>query len=328
MSNSYNNDQITNKEREGNKDDNDDNIINIENNFEKKSMKKILYNNKNSSDNINSRSTKQRQFVFRAKPNWTLLSQGAEARLWKIPNYLPCGKSAIAKERFPKSYRHPVLDQRLTKSRSKAEAKALERARKGGVYVPDVHAIQFPVLYLEYLDGPTVRQQLEEVHQNYINKKRDCQLDENIENKEFILETLAKQIGSMIAKLHHNCRTVHGDLTTSNMILMPSSESEEKHSNSQNKRIYMIDFGLARVSTNIEEMAVDLYVLERALQSTHPELEGTSFFSNILKAYHEEEPSINKDIASTNKKKICSKDAVLNRLNAVRLRGRKRECFG
>jgi TP53 regulating kinase-like protein len=33
----------------------------------------------------------------------------------------------------------------------------------------------------------------------------------------------------------------------------------------------LIDFGLAHQSTSVEDKAVDLYVLERALSSTHPE---------------------------------------------------------
>jgi hypothetical protein len=40
---------------------------------------------------------------------WQCIWQGAKAHLWLIPNYLE-GESAIAKERFSKNYRHPVLD--------------------------------------------------------------------------------------------------------------------------------------------------------------------------------------------------------------------------
>jgi len=37
-------------------------------------------------------------------------------------------------------------------------------------------------------------------------------------------------------------------------------------------QIYLIDFGLSYVKTSIEDRAVDLYVLERAFISTHPQL--------------------------------------------------------
>lgn len=247
----------------------------------------------NSNNNVN-HSKIAATSSFQAQPDWTLLSQGAEARVWKIPSYLP-RKPAIAKERFPKTYRHTILDQRLTKSRCKAEAKALVRARKGGVACPAVWGMKNNfVLYLEFLDGPTVRQELEKL-------SKDVEKDSNsnhggVEEKR---NTIAIKMGVLIGKLH-NTKTVHGDLTTSNMILL----SDE---------IYMIDFGLSSVSQNPEELAVDLYVLERAIQSTHPELEDTTFFSTLLNSYKE-----------TGKKS----DAVLQRLSAVRLRGRKRECFG
>ena len=212
-----------------------------------------------------------------------MLTQGAEARVWKIPSYLP-DRAAIAKERFVKTYRHPVLDERLTKSRCKAEAKALLRARRGGVACPAVWGVQIPILYIEFLGGSTIRHYLEELSATAMTKEK---------------EAIATEMGTLIAKLH-NTSTVHGDLTTSNMMYT-------------DMKLSLIDFGLAKVSPNPEEMAVDLYVLERALVSTHPELEETSFLAEVLKAY----------------KATCTKsDAVLQKLSAVRLRGRKRECFG
>lgn len=58
-----------------------------------------------------------------------LIAQGAEARLYK-GTYL--GKSVIVKERFEKKYRHPDLDERLTKERIKAESRAIVRAKSAG----------------------------------------------------------------------------------------------------------------------------------------------------------------------------------------------------
>lgn len=63
-----------------------------------------------------------------------------------------------------------------------------------------------------------------------------------------------------MAKMHDS-GIIHGDLTTSNMMIR------------QNKSIVMIDFGLSFNSTLIEDKAVDLYVLERAFLSTHPNTE-------------------------------------------------------
>jgi TP53 regulating kinase-like protein len=228
--------------------------------------------------------------TFEPQPSWSLLYQGAEARIWKIPDYLHPHLAAIAKERFVKTYRHAVLDAKLTKSRCKAEAKSLLRARRGGVACPAVWGVQIPILYLEFLDGPTVRQYLEEAAAASTTKPNDGP------------SKVASEMGTLIGKLH-NTGTIHGDLTTSNMIMASKLEM----------RMHLIDFGLARVSQNPEEMAVDLYVLERAVISTHPELEETDFMDLVLQAY----------------KATCSKsDAVLQRLSSVRMRGRKRECFG
>ena len=90
--------------------------------------------------------------------HWTLISQGAEARLWLIDNYFTIVSSsggtssssssfraAICKERFAKSYRHPTLDARLTKSRTRAEARCLARCRKAGVRCPAVLGVELAV---------------------------------------------------------------------------------------------------------------------------------------------------------------------------------------
>lgn len=70
---------------------------------------------------------------------------------------------------------------------------------------------------------------------------------------------LCKSLGEKIALLHDSS-IVHGDLTTSNLMV-------------RNESIVFIDFGLSYHSNNIEDKAVDLYVLERALSSTHPNTE-------------------------------------------------------
>jgi len=221
---------------------------------------------------------------FQPLNSWKCISQGAEARLWLIPDYLE-EKSCIAKERFSKSYRHPILDARLIKQRCKAEAKCIVKCRRAGVPCPAIWGVHPPVLYLEYVGDTTVRAHLEQAAENFQS------LD---------YEGLATKMGSILAKLH-NTGVVHGDLTTSNMMLMEDSS------------ITMIDFGLARVTSNPEEVAVDLYVLERALLSTHPELEDKGFLTQVLATYKSE----------------CKKsDANLQKLSVVRLRGRKRECFG
>ena len=114
------------------------------------------------------------------------------------------------------------------------------------------------------------------------------------------LNPIAEDIGRAVGKLHAN-NIIHGDLTTSNMLYLQESAT-----------LVLIDFGLSYVDSNTEDKAVDLYVLERALVSTHAELE--LLFTTILKAY-----------SDTNKKQSVE---VLKKLDNVRARGRKRTMVG
>lgn len=75
-------------------------------------------------------------------------------------------------------------------------------------------------------------------------------------------DILADSIGAALAKMH-DVDVVHGDLTTSNLMLRDDNQS-----------LVIIDFGLSYVSKLPEDKAVDLYVLERAFSSTHPKTEA------------------------------------------------------
>ena len=86
---------------------------------------------------------------------------------------------------------------------------------------------------------------------------------QSIESNKEACIALAQQVGSAIGKMH-DADIVHGDLTTSNLMV------QDKDGSSQ---IVVIDFGLGMMKPTIEDKAVDLYVLERAFMSTHPESE-------------------------------------------------------
>jgi TP53 regulating kinase-like protein len=230
---------------------------------------------------------------FTPAADWTLLSQGAEARIWKIPDFQ--GQTVVAKERFSKIYRHPILDEKLTKQRCRAEARILEKClEKGKLSVPKVVRVEAPVLYLEFLgeDIITLRERLEEIL--YV---------ENGTSESLVL-TLASSLGSVLAKMN-NVGVVHGDLTSSNMMV-------HRQAPVSSETVSLIDFGLAKNSNSAEERAVDLYVLERALISTHPKL-PESFLKAVIDVYGREADQA---------------EATLTRLEQVRQRGRKRECFG
>lgn len=124
------------------------------------------------------------------------------------------------------------------------------KARQLGVSTPALYHVNTVTneIFMEYVNGCTVKQYLlDNYHQNEMNKT---------------IENLAEHIGENIAILHSG-KMIHGDLTTSNMML----------TNCEPQKLVMIDFGLSFISTLVEDMAVDLYVLERAMLSTHPNSE-------------------------------------------------------
>lgn len=79
-----------------------------------------------------------------------------------------------------------------------------------------------------------------------------------------------ENIGKILAKLH-DINIIHGDLTTSNILI--SNYSDENA-----YVLYLIDFGLSFQRDNVEDKAVDLYVLERAFLSSHPNMEKEVLF--------------------------------------------------
>lgn len=141
---------------------------------------------------------------------------------------------------------------------------------------------------------------------------------------------LLRKIGRAMGALHAKAGVVHGDLTTSNVMVWPCGEEgvtgetqkvgtngvkEEKAGASEILvRLYeivLIDFGLTTQSIQDEDRAVDLYVLERAFGSTHPRQEGW-FDEEVLQSQ-----DVYRGVWGGSK-------VVLKRLEDLRLRGRKR----
>jgi TP53 regulating kinase-like protein len=100
------------------------------------------------------------------------------------------------------------------------------------------------------------------------------------EDKKEFLTNVAKSIGAAIGKLH-DAEIVHGDLTTSN-IMVTEDDSQ------LTTDVVLIDFGLGMMKPTMEDKAVDLYVLERAFISTHPGSEYLvgHYVSNQIVAYN------------------------------------------
>lgn len=226
--------------------------------------------------------------------DFELLRQGAEARIYH-GNYL--GQKAIIKERFSKKYRHPDLDTKLTKERVKAEARALIKCKKIGVRTPTLYLADEEYLIMEYLQCPTARDYIRQVL---------ASSDKN-EQRE-ILFKVAECIGQMLGKLHKN-NIIHGDMTTSNVLLENVNETFS-NVNVNKINVCVIDFGLGSTEGSAEDKGVDLYVLERALISAHPNTEF--MFQVILQTYQNE----------------VNDQQVMKKYEEIRLRGRKRDMVG
>ncbi|KAL6256149.1 hypothetical protein P5V15_012268 [Pogonomyrmex californicus] len=230
-----------------------------------------------------------------------LIAQGAEARLYK-GIYL--GKTCLMKERFVKNYRHPELDARLTKDRIKAEARAIIRAKSAGIATPALYLVDLErrSIYMEYMENGTILKDF---------------IDKNISGKtnvDHLLDFIGRGLGMLIARLHSK-HIIHGDLTTSNILLKKdSNDSLYSDQSEAEMQFIMIDFGLARVDSTLEDKAVDLYVLERSLLSAHSEV--PTLFARIFHCYQQHYQNKNQ----------C--DQILAKYKQVQERGRKRLMIG
>lgn len=243
-------------------------------------------------------------------PSLELITQGAEALIYRTTFLTPDQPCAL-KFRPKKSYRHPTLDARLTKARILAEARVLVRCRKEGVLVPGVLGLDWEEGWLatEWVDGQTVRSCLDEwLHRLEGEEGMGEEVTGEAEKE---LEGLMEKVGRTVGKLHE-IGVVHGDLTTSNLMLRPPEVATEGDvGTSLQGDVVLIDFGLAVQTVQDEDRAVDLYVLERAFGSTHPQAEG--LFKEVLQVYGQTYKGAH---------------IVLKRLEDVRMRGRKKNMIG
>ena len=189
-----------------------------------------------------------------------LLKRGAEAELRRT-TYL--GREAVEKVRVPKGYRLPALDDELRRARIRREATLMGEARKAGVSVPILYDIDLvgDRLVMEFVDGPTAKTILD---QGGKDAAATC-----------------RKIGESIARLHR-ADIVHGDFTTSNMIV-------------RDGRLVLIDFSLGEKTASVESKGVDLRLLTEALTSAHAR--GPQYLEVVLRAYHRAYPKAAEVIA-------------------------------
>jgi TP53 regulating kinase-like protein len=170
----------------------------------------------------------------------------------------------------------------------------LSKCRRIGVSTPTVFHVDAPSgsIFMELVDGVSLKRFI--VDRNGVSP---------------ILADVVRQaaaaLGRGVAALH-NADIIHGDLTSSNCLVrsLPLPDGA--------LALTFIDFGLGFSSAMAEDKAVDLYVLERALVSTHAHLEPL-LFDAFLADY------------SAN---VRDSRAILAKFAQVKLRGRKKIAFG
>lgn len=180
-----------------------------------------------------------------------LIKKGAEASLYLMDWQ---DRKVIVKKRLPKKYRPSRLDEQIRTYRTVHEPLLMHGAKQAGVPTPVIYQVNVKeaTIIMEFIEGMQVKESLN----SQSEKER---------------ESICLRIGKSIGKLHRS-GIVHGDLTTSNMIL----KSEEK--------IVFVDFGLGEKTNELEARAVDLHLMKRALQSTHFRF-AEECFSAVMEGY-------------------------------------------
>jgi TP53 regulating kinase-like protein len=165
-----------------------------------------------------------------------LIKKGAEASLFLEDWH---GQKVIMKRRLPKKYRLKKLDEEIRLQRTAHEPQIIHKAKEAGVSTPTIFMVDMgdATIVMEFVDGKQVKQIL-----NDLTEMQRLQL--------------CRHIGNLIGRLHSH-GIIHGDLTTSNMILTKYG------------KVVFVDFGLSEISKELEVIGVDLHLMKRAFQSTH-----------------------------------------------------------
>ena len=137
------------------------------------------------------------------------------------------------KRRRSKAYRHPELDRRLRRGRTRSEARLTSEARRLGVPTPVVFDVDPSAGLLEF---------------EFVG---DADLSEAI------TPTRIEAVGRHLANCHE-AGFVHGDPTPRNVRVSAD-------------RTWLIDFGLGYYTDDIEDYAMDLHVFEGAIRGTAAE---------------------------------------------------------
>jgi N6-L-threonylcarbamoyladenine synthase/protein kinase Bud32 len=146
----------------------------------------------------------------------------------------PLATGDVRKSRAPKAYRHPRLDERLRRERTRGEARLLHDARRLGVSTPVIRDV----------DPREATLTMERVGEADLG--------------EALTSAAVEAVGRQLATLHA-AGIVHGDPTTRNVRVACDPARG---------RTWLIDFGLGFHSSHVEDYAMDLHVFEQSLAGT------------------------------------------------------------
>jgi len=183
----------------------------------------------------------------------TPLHRGAEADLslatigpWRV----------VIKRRVRKDYRNPSLDRQIRHDRTISEASIIHEAKTAGARVPSIVGIDLEnnAIAMTHLEGTVARERLDEM---------------GISEARKLLRSIGEQIG-----LLHAAGIVHGDLTTSNVIVSASGTPS------------IVDFGMSRRSLESEDRGVDLHLLQRSIVASHSK-NPSSMMNAMIRGYEQ-----------------------------------------
>lgn len=175
-----------------------------------------------------------------------LLKKGAEGDIF-LTSWNK--KKAILKARKKKNYRNPTLDQRIRKQRTIRESEIISYVKQFGILTPLIYFVDTKncTILMQHIAGTLVS-----------------------DLSELKLIKACSEIGRIVGVMHKN-GIMHGDLTTSNFIV-------------SQKKMFVLDFGLANKTNKPEDHAVDLRLFKEILTSAHVKIMQKSW-SNFLKGY-------------------------------------------
>ncbi|HIQ38424.1 MAG TPA: bifunctional N(6)-L-threonylcarbamoyladenine synthase/serine/threonine protein kinase, partial [Methanothermococcus okinawensis] len=222
-----------------------------------------------------------------------LIGKGAEADIRRT-SYL--GWECVLKERIKKRYRLEELDKTIRLRRTVREGRFLYLIKDYGILSPYIFDIDKKnyTLTMSYIPGNLAKDEIEKGN-------LDC----------------CYNIGVIVGKLHKR-DIVHNDLTTSNFIVVKEEDVNDSREvvegcndsriyssctqgvledgeDSENdfeidrellkkNKVYIIDFGLGKFSSMLEDKAIDLIVLKKSIMSTHYRV-FNEVWNRILEGY-------------------------------------------